>query len=144
MNHINEIEHSLREAWSAGGRVYITAQINGNHDNVYPLGHERQFMGSPIYTVNLSIGLSACKLFQLNVETGMFDYDICVGGKPFFGSLHPNSIMGISNPDTNVCYGAWIPEPAEPTAPTTTGLRLVACNPDVVPQKSKAKMHLVH
>lgn len=147
MNHIADIEQSLRNAWSAGGKVYINALVCDEYNNVYPWGYETQVMGSPFRTITLSIGLSACKQFTLNPETGMFDYDICMHGKPFYGSLHPDSIVGVFNLDNEMFFGVWEPRPVSQTPveiPTKSGLRVASVNDNIAPQKPKAKLHLVH
>lgn len=152
MNKVKQIEDAVREAWSEGGRVHLTFCVEALGQPitgcVYP--ESGTFMipnmgGFKFCTI--SIGLRACKSFGFNQEDWTFDYDVGVGGKPFYGKVPPHAIMLVRSPDTNKTFGSWIPseEDAKFSPPTskTPELSVVAFNEHITPTKSRAKLSLV-
>lgn len=155
MNLVEDIINSARVGWLSGGRVYITFMVvddNGNQvpDCNYPIGTE--FIIEPISkdakfcTINISP--NACKKFTYNEDTKMFEYDVCVHGRPFLGTINPDSALAVFDPDTNKGYGNWIPKRIiqvdEEDVVEYKPPVLVSYNEHIIPKKSTANLVLVH
>lgn len=99
------IMNAVQSCWNKGHKVYIAhavTDLDGNYieSQAFPYGLEVAVNDTNAKLVQIDVSCNACKMFEVDDESGDFVYDVGVNGRPFLGNIHPRTVLAVIDKTT--------------------------------------------